>query len=98
MKKNKGWIIVGVIILLLLIGAAILAARANPVTPVAPTPNPNPATPQSQPNILNTLSGLFKKWFGKDPVEPYVQVEPIDEDGCDANGYNKIGIKCFGAF
>lgn len=93
MKNSKGWIIAGVVILLLLIGVWIWAASTKSTPVVLPPPPGGPPTPTPT-SGLGVLVDFLKGLFGK-KKEAYVQVEPIDENGCDANGYNKIGVRCF---
>lgn len=93
--KTSTIIVIVVLILVLMIGIGIWASKANAapviVTPTDPTKPIQPA----QTDILGALKNLFTKWFGKsEPLGAYVQVQPVDADGCDALGYNRIGVRC----
>ena len=76
-----------------MIGIGIWAARANAAPVIVPT-TPGAPIPPSQTDIIGSLRNFFTNLFGKKPLPPYVQVEPIDADGCDALGYNRIGVRC----
>jgi hypothetical protein len=93
MKNNRTLIITGVIVLLILIGIGVYASKANAAPPVAP---PGPSTPPpTSTNVLDVFN-FFKGLFSKKTVSDsgYTQVAPIDDQGCDANGYNAIGVRC----
>lgn len=80
-----------------------------PAQPGTNVPDNNTTT-SSQPGTTQNESGTstkkqnvftrFEHWLGNlfhkktTNVSGYTQVLPIDENGCDANGYNAIGVKC----
>lgn len=96
-KTTRNWIIAGVVfVILILIAVFAMGKSTTPATPINPTANPNlnPNTAATT-NILNTLgTWLKKKLSGSTSNSGYTQVPPIDANGCDANGYNAIGVKC----
>lgn len=92
--KNSTIVIIVVVVLVLLIGIGVYVAYANAKAPVVVTPTPLPAQ-NANSGLLTTVFDLIKGLFNKkETLPPYVQVPPIDSDGCDANGFNKIGIHC----
>lgn len=91
-KTTRTLVIIVVIVVVLLIGFGIYAYIQGSKQ-VAP-PVVLPPTTTTTDNIFTVLSDLISKIFGKKTLPPYVQVPPIDENGCDANGFNKIGISC----
>lgn len=91
---NKTLITIIVIVVLLLVGIGIYVAIQNNKAPVIPISQP-PVQPSMQESLIGSLIGLISGFFNKKKQVPdYVQVLPIDADGCDANGFNKIGISC----
>lgn len=95
--KNTTIVIILIVAVLLLIGVGVWAAQSSKTVvtpPVTPTPTPN----TTGTDILSAIGSIFNKLFGKTTPPPYKQVPPIDEEGCDALGYNKLGVKCFSAF
>lgn len=91
--KNRNLIIIVSIVFILLIGIGIWAyVQSNKQTVVLPTPVNGTTQPT---DIFSGIVGLFQRLFKKsEPLPPFVQTLPIDADGCDANGYNRIGIRC----
>jgi len=97
MKRSTITVII-VVIVLLLIGIAIYTYIQSKKQVVSLPPPTNGGTTTSG-NIVDTIIDLWNTIFKKKPaLPPYVQVAPIGADGCDANGFNVIGVRCFGAF
>lgn len=91
--KNRTIVIIIVIVVVLLIGIGVYTAYSNSRAPVVVTPNQTPVPVQNA-GLLSTIADLLKGIFKKETLPPYVQVPPIDTEGCDATGKNKIGINC----
>jgi len=96
-SKKIIWIVV-IVVVLLIIGFAVFAGKSTKTPPpFNPNPNQNSQGQQSAGNFLgDLLGGLIKKWSNRNTTNDsgYVQVKPIDSDGCDALGYNAIGVRC----
>lgn len=92
-KSTKIWIGVGIVLILLMIGIAVYATKSDGATqPPSPVgPNPSSGNSTGSVNILDTFRNIIKKITNK---SDFKQTPPIDENGCDVNGYNAIGVKC----
>lgn len=86
---TRNWIIAIVIILLIL--AVVYYSTAKAAVVNTPVTGP-PVTTVKSSNLLDALTAIIKKFTT--PKNTFVQAPPIDDQGCDANGYNAIGIKC----
>lgn len=94
-KSTKTLVIIGVIVLLVLIAIGVYASKStSPALPKTAPPLPGQS---SSTNWLDIIGGFLKK-FSKSSTSTtaYIQVTPIDDQGCDANGYDAIGVKCGG--
>lgn len=92
MKTRTIWIIV-IVVLVLLIGVGIYTYIQNNKAVVTPPGTPPVNTGGT--DLISVISGLFSRLFKpKEPLPPFVQTPPIDDAGCDANGFNKLGFRC----
>lgn len=93
------WIIVGIIVLLMIVFAVVAMKSKPAVIPINnnPTPIPNTHSASTGNFLGDLLGGFITKWANRNITHDsgYTQIEPIDSDGCDANGYNAIGVRCF---
>lgn len=94
-STTKTWIVIGIVILIALILVGWYASK-KPSVPVSYTNLPPYKTQPT--NLLGSLGNLFNTIFkGKGTISNsgFIQTGPIDDQGCDVNGYNAIGVKCF---
>lgn len=85
--STRNWIIAIVVILIILAAVYYSTAKAAVIQPINQY---KPVTTTS--SIFDSITAIIKKFTA--PKNTFVQTPPIDDQGCDANGYNAIGIKC----
>jgi len=91
-KSTRNLVIGGVVLILVLVVIGVYASKPTPPVVINRNPYPKPQPPNN--TSLTDLFTFFKNLFTKKSSTNYVQVAPIDSNGCDANGYNEIGVKC----